>query len=392
MASKTRLTHALILAVALLLIAACTQAPVPQTVPTLAVLPSPTPTDTASPTPIPTLTNTPTATYTVTSTFTATATATATATSTFTPSLTNTSSVTPSNTPTFTLTSTFTLTPTNTITPSPTDTATFTPSPTNSSTPTATFTRTPIPSPTIQGPKIVSFGSSMSSVFANTPITLAWVSDGEQARLDELNAQGAVITSLSVFPSGQQSISVPGNLGKTITFRLVVTRNGVQSSQSLPITIACQYQFFFGQQYAPASAGCPTPPITSDGRYQSFERGLMFYVSGNGINHVYGLQYDQSLYVGYTNGWDGHTLNNTAAPSGRFMPQEMLNWAYYNTLAPIGSWNSALGWATANIVNQQRTIQWENSIGGSNPFYLDAPDGGIYRFSGGDSGTWSRLR
>ncbi|HVU12055.1 MAG TPA: hypothetical protein VHD90_12295 [Phototrophicaceae bacterium] len=386
MASKTRLTHALFLAIALILMAACTQAPVPQTVPTLAVLPSPTPTDTASPTPIPTWTNTPTATDTATSTFTATATDTATATLTFTPSLTNTPSVTPSNTPTFTLT------PTNTVTPSPTDTATFTPSPTNTNTPTSTFTPTPIPSPTIQGPNIVSFGSSMTSVFANTSITLAWVTDGDQARLDELNAQGAVITSLNVFPSGQQSISVPGNLGKTITFRLTVTRNGVQASQSLPITIACQYQLFFGQQYAPANAGCPTPPITSDGRYQSFERGVMFYVSGNGLNHVYGLQYDQSLYVGYTNGWDGSTLNTAAAPSGRFMPQEMLNWAYYNTLAPIGSWNSALGWATANIVNQQRTIQWENGIGGSNPFYLDSPDGGIYRFSGGDSGTWSRLR
>jgi len=70
----------------------------------------------------------------------------------------------------------------------------------------------------------------------------------------------------------------------------------------------------------------------------------------------------------------------------------MFNWAYYNTLAPIGSWNSAIGWGTANIVNAPRTIQFENAVGGSNPFYIDAPDGGIYRFSGGDNGSWTRLR
>ena len=118
----------------------------------------------------------------------------------------------------------------------------------------------------------------------------------------------------------------------------------------------------------------------------------MFYVSANGLNHVYGLQNANSLYIGYTNAWDGSTLNNAGAPSGRFKPAEMFNWAYYNTLAPIGSWNSAIGWGTADIVNAPRTIQFENAVGGSNPFYIDAPDGGIYRFSGGDNGTWSRLR
>ena len=118
----------------------------------------------------------------------------------------------------------------------------------------------------------------------------------------------------------------------------------------------------------------------------------MFYVSANGLNHVYGLQNANSLYIGYTNAWNGSTINSAGAPSGRFIPQEMFNWAYYNTLAPIGSWNSALGWGTANIVNAPRTIQFENAVGGSNPFTIDAPDGAIYRFSGGDNGSWSRLR
>jgi hypothetical protein len=133
--------------------------------------------------------------------------------------------------------------------------------------------------------------------------------------------------------------------------------------------------------------------MATDGRYQPFERGIMLYVNVSGMNRIYALQYDGSRYQAYINGWDGATFDATAPPSGRFMPQEMFNWAYYRSLAPSGgSWNSAIGWATADIVSQARSIQWENAVGGQNPFYIDAPDGSVYRFSGGDSGTWSRLR
>ncbi|MFN8449940.1 MAG: hypothetical protein U0521_15480 [Anaerolineae bacterium] len=33
----------------------------------------------------------------------------------------------------------------------------------------------------------------------------------------------------------------------------------------------------------------------------------------------------------------------------------MFNWVYYKSLAPVGTWNSAIGWATGNIVNQSRS-------------------------------------
>ena len=136
---------------------------------------------------------------------------------------------------------------------------------------------------------------------------------------------------------------------------MVALRNGVESQQTIPITVSCAYTWFFGDQYVPADAGCPVSATTADGRYQSFERGVMLYVTANGLNRIYGVQYDQSLYIAVPNSWDGSTINSSAAPSGRFIPQEMFNWAYYNTLAPIGSWSSALGWATADIVNAPRT-------------------------------------
>jgi hypothetical protein len=37
-------------------------------------------------------------------------------------------------------------------------------------------------------------------------------------------------------------------------------------------------------------------------------------------------------------------------------------------------------------------VQWENSVGGTSPFYVDTADGAIIRFSGGDTGTWARIR
>ncbi len=375
---------------------ACTQNPVPLVVPTLAVLPSPLPTNTPTDTPTLTWTFTPTATdlpsstptitSTPSSTFTETPLPTFTASLTFTPTLTDTPTLT--HTPTPSRTPLPSRTPTFTITPSPTKT--FTPSATMTPTPSATATITV--TPTVAAAQIISFGSDMTSVLPNTTIHLAWTTTADTARIEQLSAQNSLLQVFPVAPTGQFTVVVPASFGRVITYRLIAVRNGVETSQSIPVTVTCQFAWFFGDQYQPANAGCPAVATTADGRYQPFERGVMFYLTANGLNRIYGVQYDQSLYTAVSNGWDGTTLNNSAPPNGRFMPQEMFNWAYYNTLAPIGSWNGALGWATSNIVSAPRTIQFENAVGGNNPFAIDAPDGAVYRFSGGDSGTWMRLR
>ncbi|MBK8020229.1 MAG: hypothetical protein IPK19_02100 [Chloroflexi bacterium] len=151
--------------------------------------------------------------------------------------------------------------------------------------------------------------------------------------------------------------------------------------------------WFFGDQYAPPNAACPTSQaITGDGRFQPFERGVMIYANAANLNRIHGLQDEGSRYIAYGNGWDGSTINSSPPAAGRFMPAQMFNWAYYNTLAPIGSWDSAIGWATTDINSDPRTIQWEGPVNGPGAFYIDAPGGAVYRFSGGDSGTWARLR
>ncbi len=393
MSSKTARILFLVL---LLIVTACTRTPTPVIVPTLQMLPSLTPTETPTDTPVPTATDTPTSTFTPTDTPTETPTDTPTLLPSFTPSLTFTASYT--YTPTFTPSDTYTptFTPTDTYTPTPTDTdtptPTFTRTPTRTYTPTKTSTPMPTYTPTLAGPQIVSFGASTTSPIANTTFTLAWLADADSALLEQLTPQGAVVQTIPVTPSGQYSALATTNSGRAIIYRLTATRNNIGTSQTIQVNVICQYNWFFGNQYAPPNSGCPVSGLTSDGRYQSFERGVMLYVNANGLNRIYGLQYDGSRYIAYINGWDGSTLDTTAPPAGRFMPQEMFNWVYYKSLAPVGTWNSAIGWATGNIVNQSRSIQWENAVGGLNPFYIDAPDGAVYRFSGGDSGTWQRVR
>jgi hypothetical protein len=380
----------MLLVVLLMVLGACGQRDAAQDVviPTLMVLPTETPTSTPSRTPIPTWTDTPTLTVTPS------ATPTDTPVPTYTPSHTPTptQTFTPSNTPTFTLTPTPSATPTATVTSSPTSTFTITPSLTPSRTPTPIPTLTPSLTPTPNAPQILSFSASANNVAANTTITLSWFTESDSARIDQLNAQGQVIQSFPVVTSGQFSLAVPGSTGKLVIYRLTAIRNFQQVSQSIPITVQCSISWFFGDQFAPQDAGCPQAlGAIAPGAYQTFERGVMIYVTANGLNRIYGLQNDGNRYIAYANGWDGVTLRSDPAPAGLFMPGQMFNWAYYNTLAPIGTWGRQLGWATSSIDTGDRTIQFEVGASGTLPFYIDA-GGAVYRLSGGDSGTWTRIK
>jgi hypothetical protein len=330
-------------------------------VPTLAVLPSLTPS------------HTPTVTPSASPTETSTATPTATATSTHTPTLTH----------------------TPTITATPTHTPTATSSPTASDTPTNTVTNTPVPtntplaSPTLPPPQIVSFVASATSVSANTSVTFTWSTVADAARIDQLNSLGIVTQSFNVIPTGTLPITVPGNLGKLVIYRLVAIRNAQEVTFSIPITVSCSIAWFFGNQYAPQNAGCPTGvQSTGPGAFQQFERGFMIYVNASSANRIFGAQNDGARYIDYLNGWDGSTTYTCfgTPPGGFFAPQNMFAWAYCNTNAPIGIWSSAVGWALGNIDTGNRTIQYEDT----GAFYIDSPIG-VFRFTGAGTSQWAKI-
>ncbi|MCB9455576.1 MAG: hypothetical protein H6671_06285 [Anaerolineaceae bacterium] len=217
---------------------------------------------------------------------------------------------------------------------------------------------------------------------------LSWNTVSDVARIDQLNQQGAVVQTFSVIPTGQLNVVVPAG-SHLVIYKLTAQRGGQEVTQSIPITVQCPISWFFGDQFAPANAGCPTAVgAIGPGAFQSFERGFMIYVNANNMNRIYGMQTQDSRYIEYTNGWDGATLTASTPPSGLFEPQQMFNWAYFNTNAPIGSWNGAIGWATGNIDSGNRTIQFEENTGA---FYIDAPVG-VFRFSGGSNPTWTRIK
>jgi hypothetical protein len=173
-----------------------------------------------------------------------------------------------------------------------------------------------------------------------------------------------------------------------VVYRLVAIRGNMQAQQSIPIQISCPIPWFFGDQYAPANSGCPTAVgAIASGKFQQFERGLMIYVTANGLNTVYGLQNEGNRYISYVAGSDGSGLDYDDPPDGLYKPREQFRWAFLNTLAPVGTWQNAIGWGITDINRDSRTIQYET--GGA--FYIDSPSG-VYRFSGGEQGTWSQIR
>ncbi len=311
-----------------------------------------------------------------------------TATSSYTPSPTHTPTITPSPTNTPTATFTPTATPTLTFTPSlsPTHTPTFTPT----LTPTPTFTETPSVTPTSAQPTILSYSSSIVQARPGDEITLSWATDSDGVEIQELNAQGVALAIYTSTPTGQLVLAIPAGAQDQIIYRLVAKRGGQLATRSIPITISCAASWFFGNEFAPAGSDCPSgPPEILPGAFQPFERGFMVWIGG-ARNFVVGADSTTNRYMRYANTWDGVTVYPCAcgsAPAGFLDPQGIFNWAYNNTLAPIGTWNSAIGWAINNIDQSARQIQFEE--GGA--FYIETPIG-VFRFSGEAAGTWTKIK
>ncbi len=294
------------------------------------------------------------------------------------PSLTPTHTVLPTNTltntpiPTFTATATITPTPTAsyTITPRPpTETATLTPTATNTATATA--------SDTPDLPIITTFTSSAFSVVGGSPITLIWETNGEVANINQLNAQGTIVNSFSVTPNGQLPVTVP-NDESIVMYELTIQRNDLSASTQIQIAIqiACANAWFFASSISTADIGCPAgPPITTTGKVQLFERGLMFNVIINGENRVYGLSEPDARYVYHTNQWDGQTVHTSGcgnAPTGGGLlnPADVFNWMYHTQFGPQATWcdpNFGIGWArtqvdSANVMTLQFQTLPENGF------------------------------
>ena len=322
-------------------------------------------------------------------------TATFTPTETYTPTPTPTETETPTPTPTV-ATNTPTPTPSITLTPSDTPTITHTPTDTPTATPTATdtppFTATPTQ------PQIIAYSSSSTTVNPNSQILLRWQTVSDSARIDILNSSGALLQSVNVPTSGEQSFTVPGNQGQLITYRLVAIRGSNQTNAPLGIVVQCGVGWFFGNDLAPADAGCPDKVgAIGDGAFQRFEDCVMIYVTADDEREIFALtEHDDNRYRVYNNRWSGDDddLNfDEDPPDDREAPQEMFNWVYYNRDAPDRDWDRDCGWAENDINENDRTIQFNAD---RSRFFIDGPGDRLYYLIGGNDnnneGHWQRIR
>jgi len=239
-------------------------------------------------------------------------------------------------------------------------------------------------------PHIISFTSSSTDVAAGAQITLTWDAVGDLAAIERQTPDGIVQERTEVAISGSLPFTVPNTNLNRVIYRLVIQRGGQQATQTLEIRVqlVCGQQWFFGNQFADSTAGCPpSAPITLSGAYQQFEQGFMISIPYEGQNRVYvfvrapgknglliGDQYGFSA-----NQWDGITdhcaQGGKFPPSGTTNPLREFNWMACTQFAPGGLWLDVLGFATGGVDTTIRTLQQETN----GALYIDTPAGEVYR-------------
>lgn len=306
----------------------------------------------------------------------------------------------PTATPQPTATFTATSTPTRTLTPTIAATATFTLAP-------ATLTPTPTDDldPDALAPRIIRFVASSLSAAAGSQVTLTWEVIGEEVRLEQLDQTGTVVNATPLELAGSIQVVIPTGQGNQVNYRLVVFGGEVELTQVVTVNIAlsCAINWFFGNEFVPPNAGCPTGAAESGpGAFQTFQGGVMIYVNANNRNTVYALanqgaannQVTQNLYSATTVNWDItlDTCGGRVPPAGLFLPAQMFNNMACGFFGPAGFWIDTVGFATGPIDTSNRTIQFEQS----GAFYIDSPIGRVYRFTpigpGILAAPWSQVR
>ncbi len=229
----------------------------------------------------------------------------------------------------------------------------------------------------------------MNAVAPGASIILRWQSIADTAQIDLQNQQGVVLQTFSVTPSGELPVTIPPNVKGLVIYRLTAMRGGLTANFSVPITVTCAIDWFFGNEFAPDFANCPVAVgAIGAGAFQPFENGFMIYVDANNLNKIYVLLAQDNRYAAFINDWDGSGNPFPDPPSGLVKPRRMFRWLYLFGPKPFGEWLDVTGWATEREDESNRTIQFEQNTGA---FYIDSPIG-VFRFSGGDSGTWTQIK
>lgn len=284
----------------------------------------------------------------------------------------------PTNTPT--PTPTVTASPVNTDTPTPTTTLTNTPLPSATFTPVATstptFTTTPSATPAPDLPVINVFQANKQvAPPGDTDLRLRWQADADEGFLERLDGNGNVVISSPVEPRGAAGVPAR-NVAGTTTWRLVMLRDGNQTSRTVTVTFeeeqVCNFPWFFS---APSDIPCARGDVeTASVEYQPFENGFMFRVQVSGMDRVCAIQNDRNRYSCYS--YQVYTgTPPVSPPAGLQPPGSSFQTVYYEELAAGGFWYDVIDWGTAPTMITLASVQYSTE----GDAYIQLPNG-IYRF------------
>ena len=285
-----------------------------------------------------------------------------------------------------------TLTPSETFTPVDTPTITRTPSltpqptlpPTETRPPTATLTPslTPIPPTATLGAAISFFTSDLVTLPAGGSTVLHWQTEADTVTLELLTASGTVISSYGVATTGDRAVQLAPDLGTSVIYRLIAKRGKTSATRTITLVIQCANTWFFN----PAPAGCPPQAAypVSGFKYQSFERGLAFYIPST--NNVYLLANAGNRVNAYPMDWNYAPLAVLTPPSGLLQPGAEIGYVWLTKPWSDGSHlDIALGWATSPL----QAYGGQAQAGSSTDLYVKGPTGAIYKLALAGTGTWS---
>jgi hypothetical protein len=241
---------------------------------------------------------------------------------------------------------------------------------------------TPIPPTATLDATITFFTADLLTLPAGGQTILHWQASADTVTLELLTASGTVVNSVGVPLSGDRIVQISPELGTSVNYRLTAKRGRLSASKTLTLVIQCANTWFF----TPAPSGCPTQaayPVAGF-KYQSFERGLAFYVPST--NNVYLLANANNRVNAYPMDWNYSPLAVVTPPSGLLQPGAEIGYIWLNKPWSDGSkLQDVLGWANSPLQAYGAQAQ----SGTASDIYIKGPTGAVYKLALAGTGIWS---
>lgn len=216
------------------------------------------------------------------------------------------------------------------------------------------------------------------TIAAGSTINLAWQAQGPvvRVRLGWLYQNQFIEEARNLSSMGALSLQVPADGRESITYVVRVSDGAHEVAAQTTVQVRCPESWFF----SPAPPGCPSPPLVTTFREQTFERGTIVYIPALGLNYLLLAQHPaiqtRDSFV------PGMPLKDAALeakiPAGMSQPSGAINYAWRSNEDTM----AALGYTVAPEKSYLGMLQRVVTASGE-VIYFSAGSGAVYRFAEG---------